>query len=104
MKSYMGGPLFYNKSEAATLTAQWPPTQSKVIVSKVAWGQQPLCQPPAAPAELEAHEGGSAPALPNPAQRSPGKRLEENSTGGHGWDSRAFSCHYPYSRFPGTAK
>lgn len=77
----MGGPLHYNKSE----TAQWPLTQSKVIVSKVAWGQQPLCQPPAAPAELEAHEGVSAPALPNPAQHK--TRGEQHRWAGLGQQS-----------------
>lgn len=76
----MGGPLLYTTSEAATLTAQWPLTQWKDIASKVAWGQQPLCQPYQ---HLQSHS--HSPVKPSSTQLQK-KRLEENSTGGHGWE------------------
>lgn len=59
--------MLYTTSEAATLRAQWPLKQWKDMASKVAWGQQPLCQPLPAPAEPQ------APALSNPALHSPRK-------------------------------
>lgn len=43
MRKQCGRTFAYTKSEAATLTARWALTQCKVIVPKVAWGQQPLC-------------------------------------------------------------
>lgn len=72
----MGGPLLYTKSEAATLRSlfqRWHGDSSHFV------SPYQHLQNPRHP------EGASSQALPSPALHSLRNRLQENSTGGHGW-------------------